>query len=115
MAKIAQDIVLLAQTEVGEVAEAAAPGKGGSSALPHKRNPVDAMQALAAARLAMGAVPVILAALPQEHERAVGGWQAEWAAIPICFATRPARCAQTRVGAGGASGRCRSGCGRTSI
>ncbi|HEX8732255.1 MAG TPA: 3-carboxy-cis,cis-muconate cycloisomerase [Ktedonobacterales bacterium] len=85
MAKIAHDLTLLAQSEVGEVAEAAAPGKGGSSAMPQKRNPVNAMLAQAAARLALGVAPVILSALPQEHERAVGGWQAEWEALPRLF------------------------------
>jgi 3-carboxy-cis,cis-muconate cycloisomerase len=85
MAKIASDLVLLAQTEVGEVSEGAAPGKGGSSAMPQKHNPVDAIYALASARLTMGGVPVILSAMAQEHERAVGGWQAEWAAIPNLF------------------------------
>jgi 3-carboxy-cis,cis-muconate cycloisomerase len=85
MAKIAGDIVLLAQTEVGEAAEAAMPGKGGSSALPQKRNPVDAVAAIASARLALGVVPVILSAMSQEHERAAGGWQAEWAAVPDLF------------------------------
>jgi 3-carboxy-cis,cis-muconate cycloisomerase len=85
MAKIASDLVLLAQTEVGEVSEGAAPGKGGSSAMPQKHNPVDAIYALASARLTIGVVPVILSAMVQEHERAVGGWQAEWAAIPNLF------------------------------
>src|SRR5581483_7957223 len=85
LAKIAGDLVLLAQTEVGEVTEASAPGKGGSSAMPQKRNPVDATGAIAAARLAIGVVPVILSAMTQEHERAAGGWQAEWAAIPDLF------------------------------
>ncbi len=85
MAKIAGDVALLAQTEVGEVAEGAAPGKGGSSAMPQKRNPVDATGALASARLAIGLVPVLLSSMVQEHERAVGGWQAEWAAIPDLF------------------------------
>ncbi|MDQ2717007.1 MAG: 3-carboxy-cis,cis-muconate cycloisomerase [Chloroflexota bacterium] len=85
MAKIASDIVLLAQTEVGEAIEGAAPGKGGSSALPHKHNPVDATNAIAAARLAIGVAPVLLSAMIQEHERAAGGWQAEWAAIPDLF------------------------------
>jgi 3-carboxy-cis,cis-muconate cycloisomerase len=85
MGKIASDVALLAQTEVGEVAEGAAPGKGGSSTLPQKRNPVDATEATAAARLAMGSVPVLLSAMVQEHERAVGGWQAEWAALPDLF------------------------------
>ncbi|GAB4449172.1 MAG: 3-carboxy-cis,cis-muconate cycloisomerase [Chloroflexi bacterium OHK40] len=82
MAKIAHDIVLLAQTEVGEVSEAAAPGKGGSSAMPQKRNPVDAVLAQAAARLAQAQVGVILGAMAHEHERAAGGWQAEWQALP---------------------------------
>jgi 3-carboxy-cis,cis-muconate cycloisomerase len=85
MSKIAHDIALLAQTEVGEASEGASPGKGGSSAMPQKHNPVDATTALASARLAVGVVPVILSALTQEHERAVGGWQAEWAAIPDLF------------------------------
>src|SRR5581483_7387666 len=85
MAKIAGDVILLAQTEVGEVSEGAAPGKGGSSAMPQKRNPVDATAVIASARLATGVVPVILSAMAQEHERAVGGWQAEWEAIPDVF------------------------------
>lgn len=97
MAKIAGDLALLAQTEVGEVAEAAAPGKGGSSTLPQKRNPVDAMLALAAARLAIGLVPVVLSAMVQEQERAVGGWQAEWSALPDLF--RATACAVARAGA----------------
>ncbi len=85
MAKIAGNVALLAQTEVGEATEASAAGKGSSSAMPQKRNPVDATSAMAAARLAVGVVPVILSAMVQEHERAVGGWQAEWAAIPDLF------------------------------
>jgi 3-carboxy-cis,cis-muconate cycloisomerase len=85
MAKIAGDIVLLAQTEIAEVAEAEVPGKGGSSALPQKHNPVDAVAAIAAARLAIGVVPVLLSAMANEHERAAGGWQTEWVAIPQLF------------------------------
>ena len=85
MAKIAHDLTLLAQTEVGEVSEAAGPGKGGSSAMPQKRNPVNAMLAQAAARLALGVAPIIIGAMAQEHERAVGGWQAEWEALPALF------------------------------
>jgi 3-carboxy-cis,cis-muconate cycloisomerase len=85
MAKIAADVALLSQTEVGEVSEASAPGKGGSSTMPHKRNPVDATLALASARLAAGQAQALLAAPPQEHERGVGGWQAEWAAVPSLF------------------------------
>lgn len=85
MAKIASDLALLAQTEVGEAAEAPIAGKGQSSAMPQKRNPVDAMMALASSRLAIGVVPVVLSAMAQEHERAVGGWQAEWEALPDLF------------------------------
>jgi 3-carboxy-cis,cis-muconate cycloisomerase len=85
MAKIATDVVLLRQTEVGEVTERQVAGKGGSSAMPHKRNPVDATFALAAARLAIGEVPVVLGAMAQEHERGAGGWQAEWEALPRLF------------------------------
>ncbi len=85
MAKVAGDIALLSQTEVGEAAEGKEAGKGGSSAMPQKHNPVDATSAIASARLAIGEVPVILSAMAQEHERAVGGWQAEWVAIPNLF------------------------------
>jgi 3-carboxy-cis,cis-muconate cycloisomerase len=85
MAKIAGDVALLAQTEVSEVSEGSVSGKGGSSAMPQKHNPVDAVGALASARLAVGLVPVILTSMTQEHERAIGGWQAEWSAIPDLF------------------------------
>ena len=85
MAKLASDVAHLAQTEIGEAREGAMPGKGGSSAMPQKHNPVDAAFAIASARLAIGEVSVILSAMTQEHERAVGGWQAEWVAIPNLF------------------------------
>jgi 3-carboxy-cis,cis-muconate cycloisomerase len=83
--KIARDVSLLAQTEVGEAIEPAAPGKGGSSTMPHKRNPVGCSQILTAATLAPGLVAGVLAGLVQEHERALGGWQAEWLALPQLF------------------------------
>jgi 3-carboxy-cis,cis-muconate cycloisomerase len=85
MAKIAGDVALLMQTEIGEVSEEAAAGKGGSSSLPQKRNPVDSTSAIASAKLALGAVDVVLSSMVQEHERAVGGWQAEWVALPHTF------------------------------
>jgi 3-carboxy-cis,cis-muconate cycloisomerase len=85
MAKIAGDVLLLAQTEVGEAAEADSPGRGTSSAMPQKKNPVAATFAAASARLASGAVLVVLSAMAQEHERAAGGWQAEWSALPDLF------------------------------
>ena len=77
-AKVAQDIVLLAQTEIGEVAE---PAGGGSSTMPQKRNPVRSTVALASARLANAHAGVLGTSLPHEHERAVGGWHAEWEAL----------------------------------
>ncbi len=70
------------QTEVGELAEPAAPGRGGSSTMPHKRNPVGCAAALAAAVRVPGLVATMLTAMVQEHERALGGWQAEWETLP---------------------------------
>jgi 3-carboxy-cis,cis-muconate cycloisomerase len=79
--KIARDLGLLAQTEVGEAHEA--PGQaGGSSSMPHKQNPVRAARAVAAAVRAPGLVATMLSAMPQEHERGLGGWQAEWDTLP---------------------------------
>jgi 3-carboxy-cis,cis-muconate cycloisomerase len=78
LAKIALDVVLLAQTEVAEVAEAAGEGRGGSSTMPHKRNPVRAVLVTACARRVPGLVATLLAAMAQEHERAAGAWHAEW-------------------------------------
>ncbi|GIJ76259.1 3-carboxy-cis,cis-muconate cycloisomerase [Micromonospora phaseoli] len=75
--KVALDVGLLAQTEVGEVTEGGA-GRGGSSAMPHKRNPVDSVLVTAAARRGPGLVGTLFAAAGQEHERATGGWHAEW-------------------------------------
>ena len=72
----------MGQYEVGEVAEPSEPGRGGSSAMPHKRNPVASMVALAAAQRAPQRVAALLAAMPQEHERALGAWQAELAEWP---------------------------------
>jgi 3-carboxy-cis,cis-muconate cycloisomerase len=77
IAKVARDVVLLAQTEVGEVREGV-PGRGGSSTLPHKRNPVAAISAVAAAMRAPGLVAALLGAMAHEHERAAGPWQSEW-------------------------------------
>src|SRR5439155_13652304 len=85
MGKIAQDIALMAQTEVGEVAEPSGPGRGGSSALPHKRNPVGAMEVSACVRRVHSLVGVLLGAMVQEHERAAGAWQAEWETLPETF------------------------------
>jgi len=86
VAKPAKDVVLLAQTEVAEVWEGV-PGRGGSSTLPHKRNPVAAVAALACAAQAPGLVATLLAAMPQEHERAAGAWHAEWRPLSALLAT----------------------------
>ncbi len=82
MGKIAQDVALLMQTEIGEVAEATGPGRGGSSTLPHKRNPVASHAMLAIARMAPGQVATMMATQVQALERAVGDWPAEWATLP---------------------------------
>jgi 3-carboxy-cis,cis-muconate cycloisomerase len=78
MGKIARDVVLLAQTEVAEAGEGAAEGRGRSSTMPHKRNPVRAVAVIACAQRAPGLVATILSTMIQEHERAAGAWQAEW-------------------------------------
>lgn len=78
LGKIALDVALLAQTEVGEVAEPAAEGRGSSSALPHKRNPIGSALTRACARRVQGLAGTLLATLEQEHERAAGAWHAEW-------------------------------------
>jgi 3-carboxy-cis,cis-muconate cycloisomerase len=80
--KIALDVVLLSQTEVAEVSE---PG-GGSSAMPHKRNPASAVRARAAARSVRAAAGVMLEAMAGEHERAAGAWQSEWTALADALA-----------------------------
>jgi 3-carboxy-cis,cis-muconate cycloisomerase len=81
--KIARDLALLSQAEVGEMQESPpTKGVGGSSAMPHKRNPVACLQALAAAVRAPGLMATLLSGAPGEHERALGGWQAELMTIP---------------------------------
>ena len=82
LGKIATDIVLLMQSEVAEAFEPAAEGKGGSSAMPHKRNPVGCVAAIAAASRVPGLVSTLFAAMPQPHERAAGQWHAEWETVP---------------------------------
>nr|WP_267872193.1 3-carboxy-cis,cis-muconate cycloisomerase [Pseudomonas syringae] len=82
LGKLGRDVSLLMQTEVGEVFEPSAPGKGGSSTMPHKRNPVGAAVMISAATRAPGLVATMLAAMPQEHERSLGLWHAEWETLP---------------------------------
>jgi len=82
LGKIARDISLHTQTEVGELFEPAAEGRGGSSTMPHKRNPVTSAVTLAAATRMPGLVSTILSAMVQEQERGLGGWHAEWETMP---------------------------------
>jgi len=76
--KVGRDVALLMQPEVGEAAEAAAPGRGGSSSMPHKRNPALSMIALEAAQRAPGLAAILLGQLTPEHERGLGQWQSQW-------------------------------------
>jgi 3-carboxy-cis,cis-muconate cycloisomerase len=85
LAKIATDIILLAQTEVAEVTEPYVAGRGSSSTMPQKRNPIASEYILAAARTVQALVPVMQGAMAQDHERATGPWQAEMLALPQCF------------------------------
>jgi 3-carboxy-cis,cis-muconate cycloisomerase len=92
LAKVARDVALLAQTEVAEAREGGTPGRGGpgdrrggppvdrggSSAMPHKRNPVGAVAVAACTARVPGLVATVLGAMAQEHERAAGNWHAEW-------------------------------------
>jgi 3-carboxy-cis,cis-muconate cycloisomerase len=85
VAKIAGDIALMMQYEIGEAREPSEAGRGGSSAMPHKRNPVRCMLAVHAGLRAPHLMASLLGSMVHEHERALGGWQAEWAVIPELF------------------------------
>ncbi len=80
-AKIARDVTLLSQNEIGEVREGPATDRGGSTAMAHKRNPVASVSVLACARRVPGLVATLLGCMEQEHERAAGAWQAEWGTL----------------------------------
>ena len=80
--KIARDVSLLMQTDVAEAFEPSGEGRGGSSTMPHKRNPVAAATALAAASMAPNLAATIFAAQVQDHERSAGPWHAEWPTLP---------------------------------
>jgi 3-carboxy-cis,cis-muconate cycloisomerase len=87
LAKAARDISLMMQIEVGEASEPSGPGRGGSSTMPHKRNPVGAALVLSAAHRAPMLAATIVGGMAQEHERALGGWQAEWPTIAALVET----------------------------
>ena len=78
LGKIARDITLLAQTEVAEAHEKSGPGRGASSAMPHKQNPVAAITILANTKQAPGLLATLASAAEQEHQRAAGAWHTEW-------------------------------------
>jgi 3-carboxy-cis,cis-muconate cycloisomerase len=81
LAKMARDVALLMQEEVSEASEPGGDGRGGSSTMPHKRNPMACAIALAAASHVPGCVANFLHGMTQEHERGIGGWQAEWSTL----------------------------------
>lgn len=85
LAKIATDVILLAQTEVAELAEPHAEGRGSSSTMPQKRHPIAAEYVLAAARAMHAVVPLMQGAMAHDHERGTGPWQAEGLALPQAF------------------------------
>ncbi|MDE2517484.1 MAG: adenylosuccinate lyase family protein [Rhodospirillales bacterium] len=85
LAKFATDVILMAQTEVAELSEPYVAGRGQSSTMPQKRNPIAAEYTLAGARGAQAMVPLMLGAMAQDHERGTGPWQSEALAIPQAF------------------------------
>ena len=104
LAKMAMDVAHLASTEVGEVAEPYVPGRGGSSAMPHKRNPVSSTVILAAHAGAPVMSTTLLTAMAAAHERPAGLWHAEWHALAAALRARlrrAARGARARRRAGG--------------
>ena len=85
LGKMARDIALLMQNEIGEASEPGGDGRGGSSTMPHKQNPIACSLTLAAANRVPGLVASFLSGMVQEHERGVGGVQAEWATVSAIF------------------------------
>jgi 3-carboxy-cis,cis-muconate cycloisomerase len=101
LGKMARDISLLMQTEVAEVREPAGEGRGGSSTMPHKHNPVGCIVTLATANRVPGLVASFLSGMVQEHERAAGGWQAEWPTVAdVVESTGLATASMAEVAAG---------------
>jgi 3-carboxy-cis,cis-muconate cycloisomerase len=96
LAKMALDVADLVSTEVGEAGEPYQPGRGGSSAMPHKRNPVSATVILAAHSAAKGHVTTLLDSLAASHERPAGAWHAEWHSLPQLFGLASGALAEAR-------------------
>jgi len=85
LGKIGYDIMLMMQTEVGEALEPYQPGRGASSTMPQKRNPIGSELMLAAAKIVREQHSLMLDAMVQDHERATGQWHVEWQALPTAF------------------------------
>ena len=101
LGKMARDISLMMQHEVGEAAEPGGEGRGGSSTMPHKRNPMGCALTLASAQRVPGLVASFLSGMVQEHERGLGGWQAEWPTVAAAVqATGLAAASMTEVAEG---------------
>jgi 3-carboxy-cis,cis-muconate cycloisomerase len=96
LSAFAADVADLVSTETGEAAEPHVPGRGGSSAMPHKRNPVSATVILAAATTAPGLAATLLSAMTTAHERPAGAWHAEWHALPQLFGLLSGALAEAR-------------------
>ena len=96
LAKIATDVVLLTATETGEVFEPFAPGRGGSSTMPQKRNPVSSELILACAKQVQSRAALVMDAMAADLERSTGPWHAEWAALPEAFVLASGALAQAR-------------------
>jgi 3-carboxy-cis,cis-muconate cycloisomerase len=97
LGKIATDVVLQAQSEVGELAEPHEAGRGGSSTMPQKRNPISSEYILSACRGVQALVPLMLGAMLQDHERATGPWQSEMLALPQACALAHGALVRTRA------------------
>lgn len=96
LAKIAVDVMLMMQTEVGEVFEPFVPGRGSSSTMPQKRNPISCEMIVALARNVRGNVGLVLDGMAADHERATGPWHLEWIAVPEAFIAAAGALAQAR-------------------
>lgn len=96
LGKVGADVERLAATDVGEVAEPHVPGRGGSSAMPHKRNPVSATVILAAAASTPQLAAIVGGAMTAVHERPAGAWHAEWHALPQAFGLAAGALAEAR-------------------
>ncbi len=85
LAKIAVDVMLMMQTEIGEVFEPFVKGRGASSTMPQKRNPISCEMIVALAKTVRAQVGLLLDAMASDHERATGPWHLEWIALPEAF------------------------------